>query len=70
MNMVNKKLKIVVLVVIIFIAIVGVTGYAINKSRKNQEIDENIQRNYYVLYQNGKVGVLNTSGEILIEPVY
>lgn len=68
----NKK-RIIILVltlVIIICGIIFIAGAVISNNNRNYEIEEITQKNYYTLYSKGKVGVINTKGEVLIEPVY
>lgn len=66
----NKRLLfiIVILIVLIGAIIFGVNG--IIKSRKNYTLTQITNPNYYTLYKNGKVGIINTKGETVIKPEY
>lgn len=71
----NRKLKrisIIVLIVILIIAIISGIIIAINKSKENYTIEkiENADINYYKIISNGKSGVIDKSGNIIIEPEY
>ncbi len=71
----NRKLKrisIIVLIVILIIAIISGIIIAINKSKENYTVEkiENADINYYKIISNGKSGVIDKSGNIIIEPEY
>lgn len=66
----KNKVKIIVLMIIICIGIVAGVMYWIDKRNKSYEIEEITQKNYYLLHQNGKIGVINTHGDVLIDPIY
>lgn len=71
----NRKLKrisIIVLIVILIIAIISGIIIAINRSKENYTVEkiENADINYYKIISNGKSGVIDKSGNIIIEPEY
>ena len=66
----SKKIKIILLIVIICILAIGITSYFVSKSMREYEIEEITQRNYYLLYDNGKIGVISNNGTVLIEAKY
>ena len=62
-----KKVFAVVAVIVIFVlAIVGIRK--ILKSDKNTITSKNIELHYFTLFKNGNWGVINSSGETIIEP--
>lgn len=63
-----KKLFIVVPVVIILVVLVMIGVMANNKIK--YEIEEVTEYNYFKLYQNEKYGVIDKSGNIIINPEY
>lgn len=65
----NKRNKIILLVVAISIVIIGCVMLFYTKSR-DYDIEEIKERNYYPLYQSGKIGIINTKGEVLIDAIY
>ena len=70
----KSKKKIIILIVILLIVIavaVGITMY-LNNQRYNYELSEisNDQIQYYKLEQDGKYGVIDREGNIVVEPVY
>lgn len=71
----NKKLKqisaIVIIAIIIIVAIVGII-VALNKSKENYEVEKIASEdiNYYKIMSNGKSGIIDKTGKIIIEPKY
>lgn len=62
-----KKVFAVIAVIVIFVlAIVGIRK--ILKSDKNTFVSKNIELHYYTVFKNGNWGVINSSGESIIEP--
>ena len=72
----NKKKIIGIIVLVILIISVIVTIIIIknnaNKKMKNYEIEEISEKEYkyFILYANGKYGVMDTSGNIVIDTKY
>lgn len=66
----NRKLLVIGIICVILVIIIGIIIGAINRARKDYTLEKVTNRNYYILYKSGKVGVINTSGEILISPEY
>lgn len=71
----NKKLKqISVIVIISIILITAITGViiVINKSKENYELEKisNEDINYYKIMSNGKSGIIDKTGKVIIEPKY
>lgn len=71
----NKKLKqISIIVIIAIILITAITGViiAINKSKENYELEKisNEDINYYKIMSNGKSGIIDKTGKVIIEPKY
>lgn len=62
-----RKGLIIILILAIFI--LAISMVTINKNR-DYDIEVIKTRNYYELNENGKIGVINTRGEIIIEPIY
>lgn len=60
----------VVFVIIIFLIIIGVISYFTNKNKKQYEIEEIKEYKYILLYENNKMGVIDTNGNKIIEPIY
>lgn len=62
----KKVFAVVAVVVVIILAIFGIKK--ILKSDKNTIISKNIELHYFTLFKNGNWGVINSSGETIIEP--
>lgn len=60
----------IIIVVAIIIAVAGISMYFINQNNKKYLVEQVSKYNYYKLQKEGKVGIINLKGEILIEPVY
>ncbi|MCR5147267.1 MAG: WG repeat-containing protein [Clostridia bacterium] len=55
-------------ILIIILFIVGIN--LILKADKNKVVSKNIELNYYSVFSNGNWGVINSSGETIIQPTY
>lgn len=66
----ERKGRIIILITLAIFVVVGLGVFLWIQSSKNYEIEEITSKDYYTLYQDGKVGVINTKGEVLIEPIY
>ena len=60
----------VVIAILIIILVVGVTCYIAYENGKKYEIAKVEQYKYFVLKQNGGSGVIDRSGNKIIEPQY
>lgn len=70
-NKENKKIKIIIPIITLFILItIFIIFFLIKQNNKNYEIEEITQFSYFKLYENEKYGVIDTSGNILVEPKY
>ncbi len=71
----NRKLKrislIVLIVILVLAVIIGIT-IAVNKSKQNYTVEKISSEdiNYYRIMSNGKSGVIDKDGNIVIEPEY
>ncbi len=71
----NKKLKqvsiIIVIAIILIISIIGII-VAINKSNEKYEVEKisNEDIKYYKIMSNGKSGIIDKTGKVIIEPKY
>lgn len=71
----NKKLKqvsiIIVIAIILIISIIGII-VAINKSKEKYEVEKisNEDIKYYKIMSNGKSGIIDKTGKVIIEPKY
>lgn len=66
----NKRLLFIVVILIVLIGVIIFGVNSIIKSRKNYTLTQITNPNYYTLYKNGKVGIINTKGETVIKPEY
>lgn len=66
----GKRGKIIILIVLIVLILVALGVFLGIRGNRNYNIEEITTKDYFALYQNGKVGVINTKGEVLIEPIY
>lgn len=71
----NRKLKRIslsVVAVIIIIAIITGIIIAINKAKENYTVEEisSADINYYKIISDGKAGVIDKDGKVIIEPEY
>lgn len=66
----NKKIGIILTIVSVIVigAIIGMV--IVNKARRNYKIEEITQFHYYTMIKDGKTGVIDTKGNILVEPIY
>ncbi len=69
---VNKKRLIVVLIIFlaILVGLIVIIGSIINNINRDYKLEKIDDKLYYTLYESGKIGVINTSGEIIINPQY
>ncbi len=62
-----KKIVLIILVIVVIIFAI----FIINKNKdSNYELKEVVEYNYYQLNKEQKLGVINTKGEIIVEPIY
>lgn len=68
----NKKIIIGIILIITIVLIIGgvFVVKSIIKNNKKYEIEKIISWNYFNLYKDGKVGVINRNGDIIIKPEY
>ena len=68
----NRKLSLSVVAVIIIIAIITGVIIAINKAKENYIVEEisSADINYYKIISDGKSGVIDKDGKVIIEPEY
>ncbi|MBQ9297627.1 MAG: WG repeat-containing protein [Clostridia bacterium] len=65
----KQKLFILSICVVLILVVVFIMGM-INKARRNYELEKVTDKNYFILYKAGKVGVINTLGDVVINPEY
>lgn len=61
--------KVIPIIIVICVIVALVVFININK-KEEYKLEEITEYNYYQLNQNQKVGVINTKGEVIVEPVY
>lgn len=68
----NSKKNIVIIGIIIVVIISIILGIYLYKNYQNKqyEVEEIVSYLYYPIYENGKMGVIDTKGNIVVEPVY
>lgn len=65
---VKKVIAFFIFIAIIILAIIGIKQ--ILKADKQTMASKNIELNYFTLFTNGNWGVINSSGETIVEPAY
>lgn len=68
----NSRKNIVIIGIIIVVIISIILGIYLYKDYQNKqyEVEEIVSYLYYPIYENGKMGVIDTKGNIVVEPVY
>lgn len=68
----NSRKNIVIIGIIIVVILSIVLGIYLYKDYQNKkyEVEEIVSYLYYPIYENGKMGVIDTKGNIVIEPEY
>ncbi len=64
----QNKIKLVVIVILLILLIVGL--FVVDYKNKEYNLIEISNYKYYVLNSDGKYGIIDTSGNIVIEPIY
>ena len=65
----KKVIGVIIGIIILVIAVIVAIG-VYRQSKRNYEIEEVKQYQYFKIYEAGKYGVINKEGDILIEPQY
>ena len=65
----KKVIGVITGIIILVIAVIVAIG-VYTQSKRNYEIEEVKQYQYFKIYEAGKYGVINKEGDILIEPQY
>jgi hypothetical protein len=60
-------IKFIIVLIIVMIAFWGILNYLKNR---NNEVLEKVEYNYFVLFQNEKMGVIDREANIIIEPEF
>lgn len=64
----QNKIKFVVIIILLILAIVGLLF--VDYKNKEYNLTEVSDYKYYMLNKDGKYGIIDTSGNIIIEPIY
>uniref|UniRef100_UPI0039B9648C WG repeat-containing protein n=1 Tax=Candidatus Ruminimicrobium bovinum TaxID=3242779 RepID=UPI0039B9648C len=64
----KKVFAVFATILIIILFIIGIN--LILKADKNKVVSKNIELNYYTIFSNGNWGVINSNGDVVIEPMY
>ena len=70
MNKKQRKIIILVLVLLIFLSIGFFINEKINAKKRSYEIEKVENQSYFILKEKEKYGIINTKGEIILEPQY
>ena len=66
----KKKIFIIFCLIILIIGIVLIVKYNNKKNKLNYTVEQISEENYFLLLQDNKYGVINKSGDIVIDPIY
>lgn len=68
----NHKIQIGIIVAVLVLIIAIVIGIFVYRDNQNKEyqVEEISEYKYYLLYENGKMGVIDTKGNVIIDAVY
>ncbi len=66
----NFIIRNIILAILAIIIIVGVSWYFIYQNGRKYEIEKVENRNYFILNQDNKIGVIDRNGNIIIDPIY
>lgn len=68
----NEKMKIEIMAGIILLIIITICGiyFYVDNQNKKYEVEKITSFLYYPIYQEEKMGVIDTKGNVLIEPIY
>lgn len=65
----KKNIVIIGIIIVIISSIIGIYLYK-DYQNKKYEVEEIVSYLYYPIYENGKMGVIDTKGNIVVEPIY
>lgn len=65
----NERIKIAIIIVLLIVVAIGVCIF-LNYKNKGYDLTEVSEYKYYVLNENNKYGIIDTSVNIIIEPIY
>lgn len=67
----NHKMKLIIGAIIIILVVIGMCFYRNGENKKKQyEVEEVSSFQYYALYEEGKMGIIDAKGNLLIKPKY
>lgn len=66
----NRRIVIFLICIVLIIGIVYLLINFVNNARKDYTLEKIDDKSYYTLYKSGKIGVINTAGEVIIKPEY
>lgn len=66
----NKRRALIIVILIIIIVLIGIFKLNQEKNKRKYEIEEISEYKYFLLYENNKMGVIDTNGKVIIEPKY
>lgn len=66
----NKRKALIIVILIIIIGVIGIFKLNQEKNKRKYEIEEISEYKYFLLYENDKMGVIDTNGKVIIEPKY
>lgn len=66
----KKRKALIIIILIIIIVIIGIFRFNQEKNKRKYEIEEISEYKYFLLYENNKMGVIDTNGNRIIEPIY
>lgn len=66
----NSKIKKLIVIGVILVIVLVIGFFVIDHIRKSYEIEEVVEEKYFLLLSNGNMGVIDTKGNIVIEPKY
>lgn len=66
----NKRKIVAIIVIFIIIIAIGIIIINQNNKKRTYEIEEISEYKYFLLYENNKVGIIDTNGKVLIDAIY
>ncbi|MBO5479301.1 MAG: WG repeat-containing protein [Clostridia bacterium] len=68
----SHKIKVGIIVAVVLIIVIVTLGiyFYIDYQNKKYEVEEVSSFRYYPIYERGKMGVIDTNGNVLIDPIY
>ena len=66
----NFIIRNIIIAILVILLVAGISYYFIRKNGRNYEIEEIAQYNYFVVKQDNLVGVIDRSGNTVVEATY